>query len=391
MRVLIVTKIFPNAAEPEFAPYNVHQFTRLARKCDVTMWAPVPWLPFASRLGRRSRAGVMAGVPRTEQVDNLEVFHPRILHAPKLLGLIGPLYAASLAPRALALKGQVDVILAAFAYPDGFAAIVLGELLDVPVVVKLHGGDVNMVAKLPGPRRNLRWALPRVTRVVAVSEPLAEEVKKLGAPADRVDVVMNGVDHAVFHVRNRSESRAALSRPEDRRSILYVGRLEERKGIFELLEAFTALAAKRSDVDLVLVGDGADTEACRKIAAPLGGRVIFAGAKPVEEVARWMGACDLLTLPSHAEGTPNVLIEALTSGRRVVATRVGGVPDVVTDAKLGEMVPVKDAGALADALGRAVDEPYEPAEVAALGGRGDWTESADQLYASLVRAREEGR
>ena len=119
---------------------------------------------------------------------------------------------------------------------------------------------------------------------------------------------------------------------------------------------------------------------------PLGDRVLFAGPRPFAEVPVWMGACDLVTLPSHHEGTPNVLLEALASGRRVVATRVGGIPDVVHRPELGALVAVGDADALASALAEELARPYDAAAVAALGARGGWDESAARLQDSLARA-----
>ena len=154
----------------------------------------------------------------------------------------------------------------------------------------------------------------------------------------------------------------------------------------DLAAAFQRVAAARPDARLVLLGDGdvrASTEAALR---PLGERVLFAGLRPLGEVPTWLAACDLLTLPSHHEGTPNVLLEALASGRRVVATRVGGIPDVVSRPELGQLVPPHDPAALAVALGRALDEPYDPAVVASLGARGGWDESAGRLHDVLARA-----
>src|SRR5205085_7778287 len=125
--------------------------------------------------------------------------------------------------------------------------------------------------------------------------------------------------------------------------------------------------------------------------APLGDRATFLGPRPLAEIPQWMAACDLLTLPSHHEGTPNVLLEALACGRRVVATRVGGIPDVVHRAELGRLVPVSDAGALAEALGEVLRTPYDSAEVAGLGARGGWAESAARLLATLEKARDANR
>lgn len=388
MRVLIVTKIFPNAVEPLSSPFNRQQFAALGRRCDVEVLATIPWFPGARAFGRWSTAGRLAGVPRRETIDGLPVVHPRFIYLPRVaVGTQGALYAASIAVEALRRRGKFDVVLGSWAYPDGVAAIALARLLGVPAVVKVHGSDLNVIAKMDGAARNLRFALPRARRVVAVSRPLADEVAGFGVPRERIDVVPNGVDSDLFRPADRAAARAELGHGGDRRRwILYVGRLEPAKGVLDLLGAFTRLAARRDDVRLVLVGDGSARAACAEAAQRLGDRILAPGARPLAEVPRWMAACDVLTLPSWNEGTPNVLLEALACGRRVVATRVGGIPDVVASDAIGELVPARDPAALADALERAAVAHYDPDAVARAGARGSWTESAARLEASLRAA-----
>src|SRR5204863_2672961 len=136
--------------------------------------------------------------------------------------------------------------------------------------------------------------------------------------------------------------------------------------------AFTRLAQTDPQAALFVVGDGKARAEIEQQLAPLGDRATFLGARPLAEIPAWMGASDILTLPSHHEGTPNVLLEALACGRRVVATRVGGIPDVVHRAELGELVAVGDVAGLAAALAAGVTTPYDQAAVAALGARGGW-------------------
>jgi glycosyltransferase involved in cell wall biosynthesis len=135
-----------------------------------------------------------------------------------------------------------------------------------------------------------------------------------------------------------------------------------------------------------VVGGGPAKGALEEAVAGHGGRVRLAGPQPLESIPRWLAACDVLVLPSHAEGTPNVILEALACGRRVVATAVGGVPDLVTCDELGALVPPRDPGALGAAIARALETPYDPAQVARLGARGGWEASAAALHAVLVEA-----
>jgi teichuronic acid biosynthesis glycosyltransferase TuaC len=386
LRVLAITKIFPNAAEPLSAPFNRQQFAALANHCELEVMATLPWFPGAGLVSRWSSAGKLAGVPRRETIAGIDVSHPRTLFVPRLAhGAWGPLYAASIAPAVLRHRGKVDVVLGSWAYPDGFAAVIAARLLDVPCVVKLHGSDINLVAKLPGPRRQLSWALPRATRIVAVSRALADEVVALGVARDRVTVVMNGVDAELFRPRDRAAARAALGLPGGPLA-LYVGNLKVEKGVLDLAAAWAKVKVNVPRGRLAILGGGPAKAALEAAVAPLGDRVTLVGPQPLAAVPGWLAACDVLVLPSHAEGTPNVVLEALASGRRVVATAVGGVPDLLASPELGELVPAHDPAALATALGRALDRPYDPEAVARLGARGGWDASAAALYAVLRAA-----
>ena len=389
LRVLVITKIFPNAAEPTSAPFNRQQIVALSRICRVEVLATIPWYPGARLLAGRSSAGRLTEVPDREVIEGIDVRHPRTLFVPRIAhGLWAPMYIASIAPLALSYRGKVDVVLGTWAYPDGVAAVALAGLIGVPAVVKLHGSDMNLIAKLPGPRRLLRLALPRAARVVAVSRALAEEARALGVPADRVSIVMNGVDAELFRPRDRAAARRELGLPGDAsaRIIVYVGNLKETKGVLDLAAAFERIAETHPETHLAIVGGGDARPALEAVAKRWPGRITLAGARPLAEVPQWMAACDVLTLPSWAEGTPNVVLEALASGRRVVASSVGGIPDLITDAQLGELVPARDVAALASALGRAARADYDPAAVAIQAARGGWAESAARLAAVLAAA-----
>jgi teichuronic acid biosynthesis glycosyltransferase TuaC len=376
LRVLAITKIFPNAAEPLSAPFNRQQFAALARRCELRVMATLPWFPGAGLIARWSSAGKLAGVPRRERIAGIDVTHPRTLFVPRLAhGAWGPLYAASIAPEVLRYRNSVDVVLGSWAYPDGFAAVIAGRLLGVPSVVKLHGSDINQIAKLPGPRRLSSWALPQAARVVAVSRALADEAVALGVARERVTIVMNGVDGELFRPRDRARARSELGLPAGP-LVLYVGNLKVEKGVLDLASAWAQVPRGH----LAIVGGGPARGA---LEAALGERTQLVGPQPLDRIPAWLAACDVLVLPSHAEGTPNVVLEALACGRRVVATAVGGIPDLITSPALGELVPPRDPGALAAALTRAIDRPYDEAEVAQLGARGGWEASAEALHAVL--------
>jgi teichuronic acid biosynthesis glycosyltransferase TuaC len=386
LRVLIVTRLFPNACEPLWAPYNRQQFGALGHLCDVEVLATVPWFPFASAFPR-SMAGRLANVPEEDRIEGLRVRHLRYARVPKVgHALAGLLYTTSLYPLLRRERRSYDVILAAWAFPDGVAAVMLGQLLGIPAVVKVHGTDINTLAELPGIRQNVTWALPRAGRIVAVSRPLREKVIGLGVPPHRAEVVMDGIDERVFRFQSQGEARRELELSPELKVILFVGNLIRQKGILDLLDAFARLRKRRADAHLFIVGEGRDRPLCENWARRLGSGVHLMGARPQTEVARWMSACDLLSLPSWNEGTPSVLLEAHACGRPVVMSRVGGIPDVVTDSRLGELVPARDPVALADALERVLAMKHDHEVIARLGRRGDWRSSAGELMRVLEAA-----
>ncbi|HWU86822.1 MAG TPA: glycosyltransferase, partial [Kofleriaceae bacterium] len=288
LRVLAITKIFPNAAEPLSAPFNRQQFAALAKRCELTVMATLPWFPGARWLSRWSSAGRLANVPRREEIEGIPVTHPRTLFVPRLAhGAWGPLYAASIAPAVIGQRGRFDVVLGSWAYPDGFAAVIAARMLQVPCVVKLHGSDINVIAKLPGPRRWTQWALPRAERIVAVSRALADEVVTLGVPRERVAIVMNGVDSDLFRPADRAAARAELGLPPGPLA-LYVGNLKPEKGVLDLARAWAQVPRGT----LAVVGGGPAKAALEEAVAPHGDRVRLAGPQPLATIPRWLAACD---------------------------------------------------------------------------------------------------
>jgi glycosyltransferase involved in cell wall biosynthesis len=386
MRVAVVTKIFPSSLEPLSAPFNRQQLAELARSCDVDVLAAIPHLPFASALSLPTRAARLSKLPERETIHGLAVTYVRQLYVPRVgLPVAVPLYLASLLPHRERLRAA-DVVLATWAYPDGCAAVLAARALGKPCVVKVHGSDVNVVLRRRGPSRIAARVLPEADALVAVSQPLARELVRLGCAPERVHVVKNGVDEATFFPRDRARTRRALGVEPRARVVLFVGRLEPRKGLRELLAAFDGVRARLPEAKLVLIGDGvmrAESAAWALRSPP--GAVTVLGPLPQTKVAEWMGACDVLSLPSWAEGMPNVVWEALASGRPVVASSVGGVPDVLGDGRAGILVPPRDARALAEALFAALRQSWDDGVVRECGPP-SWQSSAEELLAVLVGA-----
>jgi glycosyltransferase involved in cell wall biosynthesis len=313
----------------------------------------------------------------------------RQLYVPKLVSAAVPLYLASLAPHR-ALVASADVILATWAYPDGCAAVLLARALGKPCAVKVHGSDLNVVAKLASARAIVRRVLPRADAMVSVSSALSAELEGLGVPPSRIHLVANGVDTSVFAPRDKRAARQALGLDESAPVVVFVGRLEPQKGVGELLDAVPLLRERAKDAVVVLLGEGVSSERVQRAAASSRGAILAPGARPPREIAQWLAACDVFTLPSWMEGTPNVVLEALASGRPVVASNVGGIPDVVPQPDAGKLVPPKDAPALAAALAQTLERvrrgELAPDRIRALGPK-SWDDSGDALFDVLASIR----
>ncbi|MFP4451254.1 MAG: glycosyltransferase, partial [Rhodosalinus sp.] len=144
----------------------------------------------------------------------------------------------------------------------------------------------------------------------------------------------------------------------DGRSLLFVGRLSAAKGVPVLLDAMAELAVSHPGARLALIGDGPDRAALQAhaVRAGLSDRVTFAGYRDERGVAEALAGADIFVLPSFAEGLPVVLMEALAAQCAVVTTRIAGIPELVRDGETGLIVPPGEAGALAEALGRLLDD-----------------------------------
>lgn len=373
MRILVLTNLFPWPDHPERGVYNFQQLDGLRERAEIEAWVPVEW-----RRWRRAWAG-------ERRAGEIPVRYFPFYYPPALLrGFHGECLYWSARSHLAALRDfGADCLLASFGYPDAVAGSLLAAALDLPLVVKLHGNDVNVMARGGGRRaRRIVAALTAAERIVTVSRDLADSVTALGIDGTKLAVVYNGVDHERF----RPGSEEASGDGEEQR-IVYAGNLKMSKGCGDLIEAFAELARSRPDASLVLIGDGPDRARLEALAAAAGvaGRVRFTGRRPHAELAAAFREAALVCLASHAEGVPNVLLEAMACGTPVVATRVGGVPEIVPESA-GMLVEPHDKAALAGALAAALERRWDRRAIAAAVADFDWTRSSAALAGVLREA-----
>jgi glycosyltransferase involved in cell wall biosynthesis len=379
MRILIVTSQFPIAGEPNRGRPILQTVRALSALAEVRVLSPVASYPrWATPRSYLFRAGDPAF-----RVDGCDVDYLRYPALPLITRPFnGDLCAHTLhAPlRAFA----PDVVLSYWLYPDAYGAMRAARRAGLPLVVGARGSDLRVRDVVS--RRLTRPVLHAAQRILVVSEDLGRvAVRDYDADPDRIRAIANGCDARIFHPQPLTDARAALGVEHDAQLVTYVGRLVPEKGLRELLDAVAALAPGAPRLALALVGEGPMREEIDQRVAALCAahprlRVHLPGAQGPAEVARWMAASDLITLPSYSEGHPNVLVEALACGRPVVATPVGGIPEVV-DAACGVLVPARDPAALAQGLTETLAREWDEAALARRFSRGWDAVAADTLQA----------
>lgn len=385
MKVAVITRYFPTSFEP-WAGHSSYQTLRiLARRCDLKVFYPESQYP--PLLTPRSRAG--RKIDFSHRVPDVEVEYIPYLSLPAVSRPLNGFSAAhSILAKVRAYKP--DIILNYVVYPDGDAALRVARALHVPFVVTAIGSDLNLIA--PFCEGLTRRVLREADFTITVSGDLLRTAQKLGAPADRSAAILNGCDTNIFHPRDRAQARATLGIPMDAEAIVYVGRLDMAKGLAELISAVGILRPQHPRLHAWIIGNGPDhPQLVEAIAAQnLSGEVKLVPSCPTDKVAAWMAASDLITLPSYREGCPNVVIEALASGRPVVATEVGGIPELM-DNQSGRLVPARDAAALARGLEETLAQAWDPQEIAGRHGR-SWADVSRDVEAILtaVHQRSQG-
>lgn len=251
-----------------------------------------------------------------------------------------------------------DVIYSACLFPDGDAAVRFSRLLGIPATCWATGSDVNVY-----PNTN-----PRVhRRFVEVCKGLAGTMAAGQAVADKIDEVSGKKTLPVFGavdleqfcpVEDRTLPRAQLRLPPNKLIVLYVGTFKRMKGVHELIQAFSSIRKQVPDIILRFCGAGVEHDRMVEHIQreKLEDVIEISGGVEPKNMHQWMQAADCLVLPSHSEGMPNVVMEAMACGLPVVSTEVGGLPSAVGDCEGAILVKPKDVALLEEALVRVCSD-----------------------------------
>jgi glycosyltransferase involved in cell wall biosynthesis len=389
--VLVLARSYPNDVFPSLGLWTERPTVLLHEEgSDMHVVSPVPYCPPLPSVGPLRQYARFRTIAPRETRNGVDVLHPRFLVGPgtTLYATEASAYYRGVVGEADRLHAQrpFDVIHAHFIYPDGAAAHRLAARWGVPFVVTEHAPWTGWLDR----RGVARAALPAAhaaSTIMAVSSSVERTIRTYAGDGPRVDVVPVGVDADRFRP-------SSVPRAPDR--ILFVGFVNYTKGVDVLLDAMAILRDRGDPGRLTLVGGSfyrntrRQEESLRRRAAQLalGDRVTFAGRLPHDEVARLMAESAVVVLPSRAESFGAVLVEALACGTPVVATRCGGPEDIVVPA-VGELVPVGDARALADALTSVLSgtRTFSPAALRAHAvARFSWDRAVEGIRAVYAQA-----
>lgn len=288
---------------------------------------------------------------------------------------------------------RIDLLDAHYVYPDGMAAALLARRLGIPFTISARGTDINLFSSLPLIRPMIRWTLKRARGVIAVSAALKEAMLHLGVDQNKTRVIPNGIDPHRFQPVSVAEARRTLALPETGLMIVTVGSLIPAKGHDLVIRAFAQLAAHQEGLQLFILGEGPHRHALEGLVKQLGvtSKVHLAGKRPNEELGLWFSAATVSCLASAREGWPNAVMESLACGTPVVATAVGGIPEMLDSREVGILVD-RTTSAVAAGLEQALAQAWDRPAIAARTRARTWdtvAKEVEDFFSVLTQSPEE--
>ena len=395
-KLVVFSTLFPSKVQLTAGIFIRERMFRVGQKLPLIVVSPKPWFPMQG-LVRMFRPHFRPPVEFVDQQNGFEIYQPRFLSIPGLFkSFDGILIALSLyfPMKRLQKKFQYDIIDAHFGYPDGYAAVLLGRWLKLPVTITLRGTEArHSKDKVLRPR--LIEALKRADRIISVSDSLRNLALDLGADPLKARVVTNGVDAEKYFPADRKEMRLKFKIPENAKVLITVGGLVERKGFHRVIAILPALRAHYPDLHYLIVG-GASAEGdwggrLKQLVADLDleDYVHFLGSMPPEALREPLSAADVFVLSTRNEGWANVLLEAMACGLPVVTTDVGGNAEVVPEKYLGTIVPFDNQDALQEALYRALADEWQRDEIIAYARDNGWDKRVALLIENFMQLHQD--
>jgi glycosyltransferase involved in cell wall biosynthesis len=370
-----VCTIFPSERNPEAGIFVARRLGAMAERVSLRAIRPIPWFPVV-----RPVQNADLSLKAAFSISDRKMFYiPAVLKH-----LDGMWLARTVEPllKSMHQRGELDVIDAHFGFPDGVGCYQVGKKLGVPVFITIRGVEQDEIRD-PKIGPLMVDALSNCAGVIAVSESLKRAAVERGVPASQIRVITNATDESRFHVGDRTEARKELGLPLDRKLVISVGFLNERKGQHRLIPAFAKMRQHVQDAILILIGDGTYNEPAyvnrlheQVRSLGIADCVKFIGAVSPDRIGDWLRAGDLFALATRREGRCNALLEALACGLPAVTTPAGDNAAMVDPPRNGRIVDVDDQEAMAQALVDVAQATWDRQQIASSVPARTWNDVA---------------
>ena len=389
LNILALSYLFPNRARPNHGIFVLNRLKAMTESCNFKVIAPIQWYPLINYLLQRQN--VRSSIPLRDEVDGIDVQYPRFFVIPryfKWFDALSYLWVTRAVVNALRKNESFvfDLVDVHWTYPDIVAGYYLARTHRKKLIVTIRG----LEALYPGEWTIRRWMLVYFLRkadfVVTLSDELRRLVIDLGIVPERVRTILNGVDVTTFAPLDKESCRQRLGLSKQRKIIISVGAIIERKGHHELIRIMSGLT-RVVDVDLYIIGghsrgsEGDFSAVIQKMVAKnsLSNVYIVDNKVSHKELALWYNAADLFCLISMGEGCPNVVLEALACGAPVVATNVGAIETFVKQGINGYLLPKDDLSSLEDIVSTAITRDWCRPEIASMMTAQGWSKCAEEV------------
>jgi teichuronic acid biosynthesis glycosyltransferase TuaC len=361
MNILAISHLFPKVGEERYGIFVARQLSAMYNLgAEIKVLVPLVWCPRLLRYFNRWK-NYDHNCPLC-QFEGLETVSIPYIRPPgnwynRWAGLV---VFRAIRKKVLKLhqKKNFDIIYATDFFPDGDAAVRLAKYTKLPVACLAIGVDVNVTAHTC---KIIHRHFVKTARALDGTLACGQSV------ADGIDAVTGKRSLCVYGVvdlnqfspaTDKVSLRKELGLPLNKMVALYAGYLQEQKGIYEMLEAFSRIYKVKSDILLCVCGSGEDelrfTQMVRE--RNLEHIIRILGEVPADQMNKWMKASDLFVLATHTEGMPNVVMEAMACGLPVVTTTVGGLPEAIGDCEGAILVPPRDVDRFKDAVLRVLQD-----------------------------------
>jgi len=370
--LLIITNLYPLPWEPNRATFNRQQFSLLDDEYDKSVLIPVAFSEWFKHRKTFTQSENLRYVPY--------FYTPKI--GRRFYSIF--LFLSIMLHSGLWIKRKkARIMLASWAFPDAVATQWISRLFNAKFFFKVHGTDINEFTKVKSRASQIKSAAQKAIGVISVSQALKNEMVNIGIPAEKIEVIYNGVNHDKFGAK-KAELKAENQHGE---YVLYIGNLKKTKGIFELLNGFAQIKDKYPALNLLYAGPGALKNELLECAKSLNieSNIKLLGGVNHDELPSLIHHAKLLALPSYNEGVPNVVLESMACGTPVLATSVGGIPEVINTQTCGVIIPPKNENAVAEGLVTLLSKEWNPEQIQAHSQQFSWKKNKSQLINVLSK------